>query len=340
MKTFSTKAFKNPDQDMRELLVASASGDEAVAQAARNDIAYAIELPLRQGVLDGDIIGGAGIFEPLYLTGNASPEYPLDFLRPGTEKDFIAYSIPNHGYIPQRHIEGDRIMVPTYEIGNAIDWNLKYARDARWDVVSRATQVFMNGFVQKWNADAWHTLITAAADRNVIVTDSDAAPGQFTKRLVSLMKLVMRRSGGGNTGSSGRGRLTDLYVSPEAMEDIRNWNVDQIDEVTRREIFLREDGGMSRIFGVNLHELDELGVGQEFQLFYEDELSGVLPGGDEEIVIGLDLSNRDAFVMPVKEPVSVFDDPTLHRMRRQGIYGWAEQGFAILDNRRVVLGSF
>ena len=30
---------------------------------------------------------------------------------------------------------------------------------------------------------------------------------------------------------------TDLYVSPEAMEDIRNWGVDQVDEVTRRNLY-------------------------------------------------------------------------------------------------------
>lgn len=32
-------------------------------------------------------------------------------------------------------------------------------------------------------------------------------------------------------------RLTELYMSPEAMEDIRNWCVDQIDEVARKEIY-------------------------------------------------------------------------------------------------------
>lgn len=30
--------------------------------------------------------------------------------------------------------------------------------------------------------------------------------------------------------------LTDIYMSPEALEDIRNWGVDQIDDIMRREI--------------------------------------------------------------------------------------------------------
>jgi len=169
--------------------------------------------------------------------------------------------------------------------------------------------------------------------------DSDAAAGQFTKRLVSLMKTVMRRNGGGNSTSLNRGVLTDLFVSPEAMEDIRNWGVDQVDEVTRREIYVAADDTLNRVFGVNLHDLDELGEDQEYQLFYEDVLSGTLPASDVELVVGLDMRKRDSFIMPVREQVQIFEDDTLHRQKRAGFYGWAEQGFAVLDNRRVLLGS-
>lgn len=327
-----------PSEKASELLRASGSYDTGVSLPAMRELAKALETPLRQGILNGNILDG--IFEVINLGESTTSEFPLDFLAPGTEKEFVAYSIPNHGYIPQRHVEGDYVMVPTYDIGSSIDWNLKYARDARWDIVGRAMEVLEASFVKKLNDDGWHTVITASADRNIVVLDSDAQPGQFTKRLVSLMKVVMRRNGGGNSTSMNRGMLTDLYISPEAMEDIRNWNVDQIDEVTRREIFVADgDSAMNRIFGVNLHVLDELGEGQEYQLFYENELGGTLPGGDVELVVGLDLRKNDSFVMPVREPVQIFEDDNLHRQRRAGLYGWAEQGFAILDNRRVMLGS-
>jgi hypothetical protein len=217
------------------------------------------------------------------------------------------------------------------------------ARDARWDVVGRAMEVLEGSFVKKMNDDGWHTILAAGVDRNIVVYDSDAAPSQFTKRLVSLMKTVMRRNGGGNSASNNRGLLTDLYVSPEAMEDIRNWGIDQVDEITRREIYTAADGTLNRVFSVNLHDLDELGVGQQYQLFYENTLNGTLPtggtGNDTEMVVGLDLRKRDAFIMPVREQVQIFEDESLHRQKRAGFYGWAEQGFAVLDNRRVVLGS-
>lgn len=325
---------------MHNLLRTSGSMNANESALAMAEIAKALELPLRQGIMSGEILNG--IYEPIPLINNASAEFPLDFLAPGTEKDFVAYSIPNHGYIPQRHVEGDYVMLPTYDIGNSIGWNLKYARDARWDVIRRASEVFEGGFVKKLNDDGMQTILAAAADRNIIVLDSDAGAGQFTKRVVSLGKTIMRRNGGGNSTSNSRGKLTDIFMSPEGVEDIRNWNVDQVDEVTRREIFVAEgDGAMSRIFGVNLHDLDELGEGQEYQLFYENELGGSLPAGDVEIAIGLDLSNRDSFVMPMKGQVQVFDDPTLHRMRRAGVYGWLENvGFGVLDGRRVILMSF
>jgi hypothetical protein len=321
------------------ILMAVGSNDQQASYNATLKIAKALETPLRKGVLSGDILGN--IFQVIPLRENSTSEFPLDFLRPGSEGDYVAYTIPNHGYIPQKNIEGDYVVVPTYSIGNAIDWLLKYARDARWDVVGQALRVYREGYTKKMNDDGWHVILGAAFDRNIVVADSDAGVGQFTKRLVSLGKLVMRRNGGGNSTSLNRGKMTDMAVSPEGMEDIRNWNVDQVDEVTRRQIFLSEDdNALNRIFGVNLRDIDEFGEGQEYQNFFEDELGATLPAGDVEIAIGLDLANRDSFIMPVRELPSVYPDRELHRQRRAGVYGWAELGFAALDNRRVVALSF
>ena len=325
--------------DLVDLLKRSGSQDQAIALAATHEIAKALEIPLRQGVLNGNILDG--IYEPIQLEPGVVPEFPLDFLAPGTEKDYVAYTMPNHGYTPQRNVEGDYVMVPTYDIGSSIDWILKYARNARWDIVSRAMEALEASFTKKLNDDGWHTVIAAGVDRNIVVFDSDASSGQFTKRLISLMKTVMRRNGGGNSTSLNRGMLTDVYLSPEALEDIRNWNVDQVDEVTRREIFVADDGSgpLSRVFGVNLHDIDELGEGQEYQLFYTSQLSGTLPSGDVEILVGLDLRKNDSFVMPIDEPLQIFEDTELHRQRRAGFYGWQSQGFASLDNRRTLVAS-
>ena len=333
--------MKRPDEAFIDLLKRSGSSEKNEALAAQRELAKAIELPLREGVLVGNILDG--IFEAIPMEPGTTTEFPLDLLAPGEEDEFVAYTNPGHGRIPERAVEGDYVMVPTYSITSSIDYLLRYAREARWDVVGRAVQVLEASFVKKMNDDGWHTILSAGTDRNILVYDADAAAGQFTKRLVSLMKTVMRRNGGGNSASINRSTLTDLYISPEGLEDIRNWGVDQIDEVTRREIYQAADGSaiLTRVFGVNIHDIDELGESQEYQKFFTTDLSGSLgPSSDVELVVGLDQNANDSFVMPVKENVQVYEDDTMHRHQRAGMYGWAEMGFAVLDNRRVLAGSF
>jgi hypothetical protein len=329
-----------PSDEFIALLRKSGDADINVAAAAQREFAKALELPLRKGVLVGNILGS--IFETINVEPGSSTEYPLDLISPGLEGEHVAYTNPGHGRIPERTVEGDYVMIPTYSIASSVDYLLRYAREARWDIVGRAMQVMEAGFVKKMNDDGWHTLLAAGVDRNILVFDGDATTGLFTKRLVSLMQTVMRRNSGGNSASVGRGRLTDMYVSPEALEDIRNWGLDQVDEVTRREIYTAPEGGapITRIFGVNLHDLDELGEDQEYQNFFANELGGALQANDVELVVGLDQSSNDSFVMPMKQALQVFEDPTLHRQQRAGYYGWAELGFGVLDNRRVILGSF
>ena len=329
-----------PDDHFIDLIKRSGSADRNEAVAAQRELAVALETPLRKGVLVGDVLDN--IFEKIQMAPGSAAEFPLDLLAPGTEGDHVAYTNPGHGRIPERAVEGDYVMVPTYSVASSIDYLLRYAKEARWDVVGRAMQVLEAGFTKKMNDDGWHTLLAAGVDRNILVYDGDASAGQFTKRLVSLLKTVMRRNAGGNSGSLNRGRLTDLYLSPEALEDIRNWGIDQVDEVTRREIYLSSDDGaaITRVFGVNLHDMDELGEDQEYQKFFTDQLHGAVESSDKELVVGLDLSASDSFIMPIKQDVQIYEDDTLHRHQRAGFYGWAEIGFAVLDNRRILLGSF
>lgn len=331
---------KRPSDEFISLLRKSGDADINVAAAAQREFAKALELPLRKGVLVGNILGN--IFETINVEPGSTTEFPLDLVSPGLEGEHVAYTNPGHGRIPERSVEGDYVMIPTYSIASSVDYLLRYAREARWDIVARAMQVMEAGFTKKMNDDGWHTILAAGVDRNILVYDADATAGLFSKRLVSLMQTVMRRNSGGNSASVGRGRLTDIYVSPEALEDIRNWGFDQVDDLTRREIYNAPVGGapMTNVFGVRLHDLDELGEGQQYQSFFTNDLGGAVQGSDLELVVGLDQSTTDSFVMPVKEPLQVFEDPTLHRQQRAGYYGFAELGFGVLDNRRVILGSF
>lgn len=319
---------------------AAASNDRAASQVAMAELAKSIQLPIRQTLLSGDIING--IYTPEDFTDtSARIEFPVDLLTPGQEREFYAYTMPDHGLIPQRRVEGDYIMVPTFRIANAIDCTLRFVRDANWPVITRMLEILEAGFVKKINDDGWQTILAAGFDRNIIVNDADALAGQFTPRLITLLKTIMRRNAGGNSTTLNRGKLTDLYVSPEAKDDIRAWGLDLVAAAARDSIYYSDDNGteLMRIFNVNIHDLDELGVGQEYQAYYTSTLGGAMDGSDVELVVGLDQQRKDSFVMPYREALQVFEDNTLHRQGLFGLYGYAEHGFAVLDSRRVVLGS-
>ena len=322
------------------LLRLTASRNRDVAVAAQRAMAQALDEPLRQGVFDEDNLGD--IFRREVLAPGAQANYPLDFVRPGTEDlDFTAITLPKQGRVPERHVEGDELWVPTFQIANSIDWSLRYARDARFDVVGRALRVYQMGFTRKINEDGWHTLLAAADARGLVVNDSAATAGQFTKELVSKMQTAMTRNAGGNGNA---GKLTDLYISLEAMEDIRAYDISEIDDVTRRDILNSTPEGLANFYGTTLHFMTEFGVGQEYQLYMTSVLGRsvtAVDATDQEFVLGLDKSTNDSFVQPIRQELTTFEaGPDMHRQQRAGVYGWMEHGFAVLDNRRVILGTF
>ena len=295
---------------------------------------------INEAILPGDIF--SSIFEVNMLGWDQYPSYPTDLIVPGSEGEFAAYTVPSNGKIPRRVVEGDEITLNTYRIANSVDWNVRYSRTGRIDVVSRGLQVLQNGFVQKMSDDAWHTLLAAGLDRGLMAYDASATAGVFTKKLLQVLKVAMIRNGGGNLASGNQFNLTDLYISPEAMEDIVNFSSNDLSELTRRDIELNAEGTVKRIFGVNLHVLTELGEGQKYTKYFTDVLSGSLETHDVELVVGLDLSRQNnPFIMPVRGGgVEIYYDESLFRSGLVGYWGSAELTFGCLDTRSVILGSF
>jgi len=296
------------------------------------------QAPIQEGIMDGD--NHSMIFETSMLGYDENPSFPMDIVAPGTEGDYVAYSMPHTGYIPLRHVEGDEVTLNTYRIANAIDWDIKYSRSARIDVVSRALEVMRAGIVKKMNDDAWHTILAAGLDRGLMVYDSTATQGQFTKKLISLMKITMRRNGGGNSSSMNSFNLTDLFLSPEAMEDIRSWGTSIISDINRADVEYDPSGTVSRMFGINLHSMTELGEGQEYNNYFTGTLGGSLQASDVELCVGLDLSKRGVFLNPVRgQGLEVYNDESLRRSGYTGFFGSMELSWGILDSRSVLLAS-
>lgn len=344
--------FNPASPELSSLIKATASQDDVVRTKALTQFFDVIGPTIRKGVVVGDITGG--IFSEITLPPGVTPEFPLDPVRPGTENEYRAYTNPGMGHIPERTFFGDKIILPTIDVANSISWPLKYAREARWDIISRAMEVFAAGFVQQKNDNCWHTILKACADRGMTIYDLAANKGQFTKRLFSMVDVAMKRNGGGNSASLKRGKATNVYLSCEAIQEILNWNVDQIPDSVRAQFYNMSAGDSTTmdILGVKLHELFELGEGQAYQQYYVNTVGGSLvpsagnsgPTGhghdDVELGIALDLVNKDSFVLANTQPLEVHEDTYLHRTQMGGVYGFMGYGIGCLDSRRVLPVSF
>lgn len=321
---------------LKPLMTQAASNNPGLASAAMEQITQGLTMPLQQGVLDGNIFDG--LFEAQYFPPGVAPEFPYDLLAPGTEHEYVAFVIPRFGALPERSVESDYCMVPLYEIGASLDVSWRYLRDARWDVLGRMLEIIEAMFTVKMNTDAWRVIIRSGVSRNLLVNDTAASAGLFSKKLVTDMSLYMRRYGGGNSASKSRGKLTDLFLSPEGQADTLSWQVNEIPDVIRAQIYA--NGVLTRIGETNLHALDELGVGQEFESFWDDTLAQDHTNSKTELVIGLDLSKSSSLMMPWREMPKLYEDTTLAKQRRVGMWGTAEIGFTALDNRVVLLGQY
>lgn len=319
------------DAQAYEIFRNTTSADKAVAEKARQEYAQALQEPLREAVLSGQIYNNIFTIEKYPL--NVKPMYMLDWITPGTEGDYVAYNIPAQGELPRKLVNADYIEVPTYEIGASLDWNRRFAQVAGPQFLRKAQSRLEQMVTKKLNDDGFHALLMAAVDRGIVVYDAAAAANQFTKRLVSIAQLVMKRNAGGNSVTNNR-TVTDIYMSFEAFEDIRNWTLDIIPDAVRTQVFNSENG-LRDIFGTALHPIFEFGVGQEYQNYWTTDLGASMPSGDSEVMLAFDLSVDDSFVMPVHEELRVeFDDQ--RRTKLQGFFCDLMAGFAVLDSRRLL----
>jgi hypothetical protein len=76
-----------PSDEFISLLRKSGDSDINVAQAAQREFAKALELPLRKGVLVGNILGN--IFETINVEPGATTEYPLDLISPALKVSML-----------------------------------------------------------------------------------------------------------------------------------------------------------------------------------------------------------------------------------------------------------
>ena len=86
--------------------------------------------------------------------------------------------------------------------------------------------------------------------------------------------------------------------------------------------------------------LDTAGDYQDYHLDNANicDANGEVSTAGETQIWGFDRSVNDSLVMPIKQEWISFDDPTLLRRQKQGIFGFETIGFGCLDARMISMG--
>lgn len=313
--------------------------DLATAQKILKGETVEVQAPVRPEIYPGNIV--TDIFTIDILSPGQVAEYPIDYT--ADPDSYNAIYIPDDGRLPERIAVTDSVWVRTFRIGNSAYWKASFATRGNALSIAKGKNRFNAGFINKINDIGWHAMLGACADRNVKVQNTSATSGTFTRGLLTSMARSMRRLGGGNDATQNAFKLTDIFVPVESMENILNWTPSDVGDFIVTEL-IRKGYNTINFHGINIHIMDELGYDStntthyKYQDYLVNTLGVTITSGSRDFCIGLDMSKRDNFVMPVAESIQIHPDETVIPKQRMGFYGFAELGAAVLDTRAVILG--
>lgn len=365
------KFEKTPEQV--ELVKAMGSSNKSQALEAQDAFAAFIAPVIQEVLLQAGT--AAAIYEDMSYDEDDSPSIPVDLYYGEPEGTFSVWQQTVAGGLPTQQIGSfQEIKVSTYSLDSAISFDKRYVRKCRLDVVARGLERLSNDVLIKQERNAWYVVLkmladaetkTGAATTSKHVLRAGTAGTFLLDDVNKAMTLLKRLNAAYNftspVGNEGRG-LTDLYVSPEIMEQIRGFAYNPVN--TKQGLATNTTGipltdsqreriysaaGMSEIFGVTLHELLELGVGRKYNVLFNEIAvgktygsgAGTAFGANDQILIGLDRSRR-SFIRTLAvnaETGGSFnlrpDDQFLARSGKVGFYGGLEEGRVGLDARAV-----
>jgi len=363
------KFEKTPEQI--ELVKAMGSTNKVQALEAQDAFAAFIAPVIQEVLLQAGT--ASAIYEDMTYDEDDSPSIPVDLYYGEPEGTFSVWQQTVAGGLPTQQIGSfQEIKVSTYPLDSAISFDKRYVRKCRLDVVARGLERLSNDVLLKQERNAWYVVLKMLADAQTkgvnhafrAQTSNVFQIDDINKAITLLKRLNAAYTGGTPIGNEGRG-LTDLYVSPEIMEQIRGFAYNPVNttqavggstsiplsDSVRERIF--NAAGMTDIWGVTLHELLELGVDRKYNVLFDQIAASktfAKPDGTsnitfdsttDQLLIGIDRSRR-SFIRTLAvnaETGGSFnlrpDDQFLARSGKVGFYGGLEEGRVALDARAV-----
>ena len=358
------------------------------AMGSKNrDTAYEAQVALAEfiGPVINEVVNNAptlsNLFTPLQYNADDNPSIPLDVYYDISDEDYInVYSTNAPGGLPTNQVTPthSEMKLMTYKLDTAVSFDKKYASRSRLDVVSksftRAAQEILlkqertSGNLLLGALSAGSTTVNGTAKKHTI--QANQANRFLLDDLNAMMTLAkrIRPSWAGGTPTGGNAGITDLIVSPETVEDLREMAYNPINtrdadgavaasadnlvaapDSVRAPLF--QSAGIPEFYGVSVMEIHELGPNSKFQKIWNvldsssidnnpnGGRSAQTVGDDDDLVLGIDRS-RDAFVRAIavdQETGSEFNLVADDQYSiRQAKVGSIEEGRVVLDDRALV----
>jgi len=359
--------LKNTPEQV-ELIKAMGSRDAAVANEASQAFAAFVGPVVKEVLMQA---GSASlIYSDMEYDEDDNPSLPLDLFHDEEQNYVTVWSQSVAGGLPTSEVSGmNELKITTYRLDSAVSFLKRYTRRGRLDVVSKALERMSNEVLIKQERNAWAVVLKALAEASTNslshvvggTTESVIVPDDINRLMTRIKRINTSYANGTPAGLSAKG-ITDMFVSPEIMQQIRAFAYKPVASGSLTDIPLTDNvrdqiwnsGGMAEIYGVTLHELLELGAAKKYNTLFKAMIDAagttVIGGGNtgtfadaaDEVLVGVDLS-RDAFVRPVARQAesggtfSVLpDDQFVARQEKQGFYGFLEEGRVCVDSRAVV----
>jgi hypothetical protein len=370
--------LKNTPEQI-ELIKAMGSKSPTVAREATEAVAAFLGPVIRQVL---ETAGTASqIYRDIEFDEDSDPSIPLDLFYDQGTGYVTVWSQHMAGGLPTSQTEGVKeLKFGTYRLDSAVSFNKKYARKSRLDVVSKSIERMVQEVLIKQEKNAWAVVLKSLAEAWTRTVNSGllqhvvagANAGQFGLADLNTLMVRIKRineSFSGNTATQPYSNgITDLYVSPEVKALIRAFAYNPINTTAGassaragQDQFITEDlrneiyrgGGMQSIFGINIVEMIEFGLGQKYNTLFGAFAGGnqqgnlPAPGGSwstaaNQILVGID-NTRGSYLRPVARQAesggtfNVLPDGQFDmygsRVEKVGFYGFLEEGRVCLDAR-------
>jgi len=345
-----------------ELIKAAGSKNRATSEAAMEILASLVS-PIIQTVIETSAQSGA-IYTDLPYSADAQPSIPLD-LYIDKNVDYVrVWSQSIAGGLPTNQIMGlQELKFTTYEIDSAVSMLKQFARVSGLENLARALNRVAQEMLVKTEINAFTPVLAALAQAETnglshVIASTAAARFQLddlNRLLTRARKINAATINGGTPAGTNKG-LTDIFVSPEVLEDIRSMAYNPVNtrsgavttsgassialsDKMRDAIY--NSAGAAELFGINIHELLELSPEGAYCTIFDSYFGGTFTGGAAKLVLGVDMS-REACIKPIEvddnggSVVTQPDDQFVQRAQKIGFWSTQKLGNIILDDRALL----